>query len=63
VGYFNQILTPLPLLLLSFDPPTHGFVGLVESGERKPNVELLWKVSKLFNVSADVLLDDECELE
>jgi transcriptional regulator with XRE-family HTH domain len=37
-------------------------VSQIETGKRGPTVELVLKASKLFNVSADVLLDDDQEL-
>ena len=40
-----------------------GHVSQIETGRRGPTADLVLKVSKLFNVSADVLLDDEHELE
>jgi transcriptional regulator with XRE-family HTH domain len=39
-----------------------GHVSQIETGRRGPTVDLVLKVSKLFDVSADVLLDDEQEL-
>lgn len=41
----------------------NSHVSMVENGKRNPTVELVFKVSQLFNVSADVLLNDERELE
>ena len=38
-------------------------IYFLETGKRKPTAELALKVSKLFGVSLDVLLDDEHELE
>lgn len=38
-------------------------VSQIETGRRGPTVDLVLKVSKLFNVSADVLIDDEQELK
>jgi transcriptional regulator with XRE-family HTH domain len=37
-------------------------ISHLENGRRNPTAELIFKVSKLFTVSADVLLDDELEL-
>jgi transcriptional regulator with XRE-family HTH domain len=34
-------------------------IYFLEAGQRNPTAELVLKVSKLFNVSADDLLDDE----
>lgn len=38
---------------------SYSYISLVENGERQPNADLIFKVSRLFNVSADILLDDE----
>jgi transcriptional regulator with XRE-family HTH domain len=42
---------------------SYSYISLVENGERQPNAELIFKVSKLFGVSADDLLDDGREVE
>ncbi len=42
---------------------THGYVGNLESGRRKPTLELAFKVASLFNVSIDQLANDDLELE
>ena len=34
----------------------------LEAGKRNPTADLILKVSKLFDVSADVLVDDELEV-
>jgi transcriptional regulator with XRE-family HTH domain len=43
-----------------------GFSGVyehyLETGKKKPNAELLLKLSRLFDVPVDVLLKDEEEL-
>jgi transcriptional regulator with XRE-family HTH domain len=41
----------------------HVYLSLVETGKKKPSLELVMKVAKLFNVSADRLLDDALEVE
>lgn len=38
-------------------------IAHLEAGRRKPTAEVILKLSKLFKVSADVLLDDEREVE
>jgi len=40
-----------------------GHVSQIETGGRGPTVDLVLKVSRLFHISADVLLDDMQELE
>ncbi len=42
---------------------THGYMGNLESGRRKPTLELAFKVASLFNVSVDQLANDDLELE
>jgi DNA-binding XRE family transcriptional regulator len=41
----------------------HSFIYKLEAGEKKPNVELLLKLSELFGVTVDVLVKDELEVE
>lgn len=42
---------------------TRGFIAQMELGEKIPNVAMLLKVSRYFEVSADVLIKDELDLE
>jgi transcriptional regulator with XRE-family HTH domain len=41
----------------------HGYVAQIERGERQPSPELIVKIARLFQVSADQLMLDELELE
>ncbi|MBN1220504.1 MAG: helix-turn-helix transcriptional regulator [Anaerolineae bacterium] len=41
----------------------YGYVGRMERGEKIPNVAMVLKISQIFDVSTDVLLKDELELE
>ena len=41
----------------------HGFVGFLESGKKMPSAELVFTIAQLFQVSTDVLLNDDLELE
>ena len=41
----------------------HTHVGKMERGERVPSLEILIKVTQIFNVSADTLINDELELD
>jgi transcriptional regulator with XRE-family HTH domain len=41
----------------------HSHVARMESGEKIPNVAMVLKISLIFDVSADVLIKDELELE
>jgi transcriptional regulator with XRE-family HTH domain len=39
-----------------------AYVHFLETGQRKPNVELLLKLSELFDVTVDALVRDEVEI-
>jgi transcriptional regulator with XRE-family HTH domain len=41
----------------------HSYVHALETGKKKPSADLVFKVARLFNVSADRLLDDVLEVE
>lgn len=41
----------------------NSYVSELETGKKKPSAELVFKVARLFNVSADQLLDDGLEVE
>jgi transcriptional regulator with XRE-family HTH domain len=41
---------------------THAHLHRLETGQKKPNAELLVKLSRLFGVSVDVLVKDELEV-
>ncbi|MDP9316789.1 MAG: helix-turn-helix transcriptional regulator [Chloroflexota bacterium] len=40
----------------------HGYLSEIETGKKKPSVELVLSISRLFNVTTDELLKDELEL-
>jgi transcriptional regulator with XRE-family HTH domain len=40
----------------------HGYLGLLETGKKKPTVECVLKVARLFQVTTDQLLWDEIAL-
>ena len=40
-----------------------GYISRIESGLKKPTVELALKVAHLFHVTTDVLLRDDLELD
>lgn len=42
---------------------SHTFVAQMEKGGKTPNVAMILKIARLFNVSTDVLIKDELELE
>ncbi len=41
----------------------HSYIAKMERGEKTPNVEMVLKISKIFEVTTDVLIKDELELE
>lgn len=42
---------------------SHSYVAKMERGEKTPNVEMVLKIARVFDVSTDVLIKDELELE
>jgi putative transcriptional regulator len=42
---------------------SHGYVGDLESGRKKPSLEVALKIARLFDVSVDSLVKDELEVE
>ena len=40
----------------------NSYLSLLENGKKGPSAALVFKVSQLFGVSADVLLDDAAEV-
>jgi transcriptional regulator with XRE-family HTH domain len=42
---------------------SHSYIGQMEREKKIPNVEMVLKISRIFNVSTDVLIKDELELE
>lgn len=42
---------------------SHTFVAQMEKGKKVPNVEMVLKISRIFDISTDVLIKDELELE
>jgi transcriptional regulator with XRE-family HTH domain len=42
---------------------THGYIGDLEAGRRKPSLELAVKIADYFQVPLDVLARDEVELD
>ncbi len=43
--------------------PSHGYIGNLESGRRKPTLAMAFKIAKLFDVSVDQLADDALEVD
>ncbi len=42
---------------------SHGYVGDLESGRKKPSLEVALKIARLFDVSVDSLVKDEVEVD
>jgi transcriptional regulator with XRE-family HTH domain len=40
----------------------HGYISELENGKKLPTVDFVVRVARLFNVTTDMLLRDECEL-
>ena len=41
----------------------HSHVGRIERNEKTPNIAMLLKISRIFNISADILIKDELNLD
>src|SRR5690242_5318415 len=41
----------------------HSYINALETGKKKPTIELVMQLAKLFGVSADQLLDDALDLD
>jgi len=42
---------------------THSHLDRIESGENKPSADLILKIADFFEVSTDLLMRDEMELD
>ena len=42
---------------------SNGYISEIERNKKQPTVEFVLKVARLFDVSTDVLLKDELELD
>jgi len=42
---------------------SNSYISELETGKKKPTADLVFKVARLFNVSADRLLDDALEVD
>ena len=41
----------------------HSYINALETGKKKPTIELVMRLAKLFQVTADQLLDDARDLD
>ncbi|HEX8316907.1 helix-turn-helix transcriptional regulator [Longimicrobium sp.] len=53
----------LQQLAAEFGYATHAYISELESGKKVPTAALVLKVARRFNVSTDVLLRDEMDLD
>ena len=53
----------LKALALQLGLSAHGYISELESGKKKPTVELVLNVARLFDVSTDQLLKAELDLD
>ena len=42
---------------------SHTFIAQLERGDKTPNVAMVLRISQIFDVTTDVLIKDELELE
>lgn len=42
---------------------SHSYLSELESGKKKPSIDIILKISRTFNLSTDYLLKDEIEKE
>lgn len=42
---------------------SRGYVGDLESGRKKPSLEVVLKIARLFDISVDSLVKDELDVE
>lgn len=43
--------------------PSHGYIGNLESGRRKPTLEMAVKIAAFFNLSVERLANDQLEID
>ena len=50
-------------LALALGLTAHGYISEIESGKKRPTVDFVISVARLFVVTTDVLLMDELDLD
>lgn len=50
-------------LALALGFTAHGYISEIESGKKRPTVDFVISVARLFDVTTDVLLKDELDLD
>ncbi len=43
--------------------PSHGYLGNLESGRRKPTLEMAFKIASFFHLSVERLANDQLEID
>ena len=59
----NQRGISLRQLAAELGLSVHGHIAQIERGERKPSADLIIKIARFFDVSADRLMMDELEVD
>ena len=59
----NQRGISLRQLAAELGLSVHGHIAQIERSERKPTVDLIVKIARIFDVSPDRLMIDELELD
>lgn len=59
----NQRGISLRQLAAELGLSVHGHIAQIERGERKPSADLIVKIARFFDVSADRLMMDELDLD
>jgi len=59
----NQRGISLRQLAAELGLSVHGHIAQIERGERKPSADLIVKIARFFDVSADHLMMDELDLD
>jgi transcriptional regulator with XRE-family HTH domain len=50
-------------LALTLGLTAHGYISEIESGKKRPTADFVLSVARFFNVTTDVLLKDELDLD
>ncbi len=50
-------------LAAALDSPSHGYLGNLESGRRKPTLEMALQIAAFFNLSVERLANDQLEID
>lgn len=50
-------------LAQKLDISSHSYISELESGKKRPTTEMALKLASLFNVSTDLLLRDDLDLD